>query len=245
MADTKMEFAVQMTCKSCEEAVKAALNVPGINSVYVDVPNEVVIVETSLPSSNVHKLLESTGKLIVFRGFGGQEQAPTSHQGAAVVVMKGSGPVNGLLRMVQVSSNECVIEGTIDGLTPNKEHLLKIHDHGDLSNGCESCGDVYNVMMSKNGKSVSHSLPPVGDIAALQSDGSGRISFQTKSERVKVYDVIGRSMILHSSIPSVYGTRRLMCGIIARSAGLFQNTKKVCTCDGVTIWDEAASQRQK
>lgn len=38
---------------------------------------------------------------------------------------------------------------------------------------------------------------------------------------------------------------RLMCGIIARSAGLFQNTKKVCTCDGVTIWDEAASQQQQ
>jgi copper chaperone for superoxide dismutase len=31
----------------------------------------------------------------------------------------------------------------------------------------------------------------------------------------------------------------MTCGIIARSAGLFQNPKKVCTCDGVTIWDEA------
>ena len=30
----------------------------------------------------------------------------------------------------------------------------------------------------------------------------------------------------------------MACGIIARSAGLFQNPKKVCACDGVTIWDE-------
>lgn len=31
---------------------------------------------------------------------------------------------------------------------------------------------------------------------------------------------------------------RLACGIIARSSGLFQNTKKICACDGLTIWDE-------
>lgn len=32
---------------------------------------------------------------------------------------------------------------------------------------------------------------------------------------------------------------RLSCGIIARSAGLFQNSeKKICSCDGVTIWNE-------
>lgn len=30
-----------------------------------------------------------------------------------------------------------MIEGTIDGLTPNEEHFLKVHDYGDLSNGCE------------------------------------------------------------------------------------------------------------
>ena len=71
---------------------------------YVDVPNEIVIIESSLPSSDVHKLLESTGKLVVFRGFGGCDQAPpTHHHGATVVAMKGCGPVSGLLRMVQVS----------------------------------------------------------------------------------------------------------------------------------------------
>lgn len=29
------------------------------------------------------------------------------------------------------------------------------------------------------------------------------------------------------------------CAIIARSAGIFQNKKKFCTCDGVSQWDEA------
>lgn len=31
---------------------------------------------------------------------------------------------------------------------------------------------------------------------------------------------------------------RLACGIIARSAGLFQNPKQICACDGVTLWEE-------
>lgn len=35
-----------------------------------------------------------------------------------------------------------------------------------------------------------------------------------------------------------YYNFRLACGIIARSAGILQNYKKICACDGVTIWDE-------
>lgn len=31
---------------------------------------------------------------------------------------------------------------------------------------------------------------------------------------------------------------RLSCGIISRSAGIFENQKQVCACDGVTIWEE-------
>lgn len=30
----------------------------------------------------------------------------------------------------------------------------------------------------------------------------------------------------------------MACGIIARSAGLFQNPKQICSCDGLTIWEE-------
>jgi len=31
---------------------------------------------------------------------------------------------------------------------------------------------------------------------------------------------------------------RLACGIIARSAGVFENPKTICACDGVSLWDE-------
>lgn len=79
---------------------------------------------------------------------------------------------------------------------------------------------------------------------------------------VKVWDIIGRSIVITESeddlgtgateISKVDGDsgERLACGIIARSAGLFENTKKICACDGLTLWDEknkplAGSSRQQ
>lgn len=43
----------------------------GIKKVSVNLSDELVIVESSLPSSEVQQKLESTGRLVVFRGYGG------------------------------------------------------------------------------------------------------------------------------------------------------------------------------
>ena len=43
----------------------------GVRHVYVNLEDEVVLVETVLPSGQVQGLLEGTGRLVVFRGFGG------------------------------------------------------------------------------------------------------------------------------------------------------------------------------
>ena len=79
----------------------------GVRSVYVDVANEIVLVQSTLPSSTVQRHLEQTGKLVVFRGYGsggeGAGVAAPSHHGAAVSIMKWKGVVHGLARLVQVS----------------------------------------------------------------------------------------------------------------------------------------------
>ena len=43
----------------------------GIESSLVDLNNELVLVTTTLPSAIVTSLLQETGKLVVFRGYGG------------------------------------------------------------------------------------------------------------------------------------------------------------------------------
>lgn len=67
---------------------------------------------------------------------------------------------------------------------------------------------------------------------------------------LKVWDVIGRSLVIKEGVDDlgrgVAETSRVdgsagkgvACGIIARSAGLFDNPKKICACDGNTLWDE-------
>lgn len=60
-----------------------------------------------------------------------------SHHGAAVAILKGSSSEVGMVRMVQATPDQCVLEATIDGLTPGLDYKVKVHDYGDLSKGCD------------------------------------------------------------------------------------------------------------
>lgn len=58
-------------------------------------------------------------------------------------------------------------------------------------------------------------------------------------EKLRVADLIGRSIVL-------YGTEDksdtgLTAAVIARSAGVGENYKKLCSCDGTTIWESTNS----
>uniref|UniRef100_A0A8C2E9H3 Protein kinase D4 n=1 Tax=Cyprinus carpio TaxID=7962 RepID=A0A8C2E9H3_CYPCA len=75
----KLEFAVQMSCDSCVNAVKGVLERdPGVQSVHVDLAKEQVLVETALTSLQVQSLIESTGRRAVLKGMGGSETGETS-----------------------------------------------------------------------------------------------------------------------------------------------------------------------
>ncbi|KAG1222996.1 hypothetical protein G6F68_020474 [Rhizopus microsporus] len=70
--------------------------------------------------------------------------------------------------------------------------------------------------------------------------------------KIKVWDVIGRSIVitekeddLHPSSTDGHSGDGLLCGIIARSAGAFENTKIVCACNGNTLWEEARLQEKQ
>lgn len=46
------------------------------------------------------------------------------------------GKAKGVVRLVQVDNEQCVIDGTIDGLSPGS-HGLHVHECGDISQGCQ------------------------------------------------------------------------------------------------------------
>ncbi|CAH1792604.1 unnamed protein product, partial [Owenia fusiformis] len=223
-APTKVEFAVQMTCQSCVDTIQNALETQeGIKSVQINLAQEQVIVESTLTTTDVQRLIEATGRTAVVTGLGSASEK--KHLGAAVSMIGGSS-IQGVVRMVQSDADLCIIEGTVDGLQPGG-HSIAIHELGDLSKGCESCGDIFNP--DNRNKKIYGSL---GNITANER---GRATFRFENPTVKVWDIIGRSMMVKDDAET---TKRLACGIIARSAGLFQNSKKICACDGVTLWDE-------
>ncbi|KAM4565523.1 copper chaperone for superoxide dismutase [Fundulus diaphanus] len=242
---TKLEFAVQMTCESCAQKVRAALEgKPGVKSVSVDVSKEEVLVEAALTSAEVQSLIESTGRRAVLKGIGGSEQ----DLGAAVAMLSGAGSIQGVVRFLQLSEEHCLIDGTIDGLEPGP-HGLHVHTLGDLTQDCLSCGEHYNPFGKQHG-GPGDTERHVGDLGNIVAGPDGRASFRLEDSHLKVWDMIGRSLVVDSGeddlgqgghpLSKLTGNSgdRLACGIIARSAGLFQNPKKICACDGVTLWEE-------
>ncbi|KAM3920583.1 copper chaperone for superoxide dismutase [Leptodactylus fuscus] len=242
----KLEFAVQMTCEKCVRAVKSSLEgVAGVQNVNISLESEAVVVETTLPALEVQKLLESSGRRAVLKGMGSVE---SQNLGAAVAMLSGVGAIQGVVRFLQVSENNCIIDGTVDGLNPG-QHGIHIHEFGDLSMGCDSCGGHYNPEGNAHG-SPGQLDSHVGDLGNILADKSGRATFRFDNNRVKVWDIIGRSLVVdegeddlgrgthHLSKVTGNSGKGLTCGIIARSAGLFENVKQICSCDGITIWEE-------
>ncbi|XP_041842512.1 copper chaperone for superoxide dismutase-like isoform X2 [Melanotaenia boesemani] len=242
---TKLEFAVQMTCESCAEKVRAALEgKPGVTSVSIDVGKEEVLVECALTSAEVQALIESTGRRAVLKAIGGSER----DLGAAVAMLAGAGSIQGVVRFLQLSEGQCLIDGTIDGLDPGP-HGLHVHTLGDLTQDCLSCGEHYNPFERQHG-GPGDSERHVGDLGNIVAGPDGRASFRLEDGQLKVWDVIGRSLVVDAgeddlgrgghplSKQTGNSGERLACGIIARSAGIFQNPKRICACDGVTLWEE-------
>lgn len=144
----------------------------------------------------------------------------------------------------------CVVDGVIDGLAPGL-HGIHVHECGDISRGCESVGNHYNPRNVRHG-SPDNSIDKrhAGDLGNINADSDGRAKFRFVDKVISVSEIIGRSIVVteraddlgcgnneHSLLDGNSG-QRLACGIIARSAGILQNFKKICACDGVTIWDE-------
>ncbi|KAK4885506.1 hypothetical protein RN001_001777 [Aquatica leii] len=225
---TKIEFAVQMTCESCVKAVKESLfNVPGISNVDINLENNSVVVDTTLTTDQVLKHLQSSGKKAVVKGIEGIL--------AGVAVLDISKEIQGVVRFAQISSNTCIVDGTVDGLKPGK-YGLYIHESGDISQGCNSVGDCFN---PKNYDCSSSSNRAYSDLGIITAEANGRSSFRFQDNVINLSDVIGRSLVVteHSKGPDCIGNR-VTCGIIARSSSLFQNPKTICACDGISIWDE-------
>lgn len=234
---SKLEFDVNMTCGGCAASVRESLQKIGVHDAVIDVEKQIVVVETNIPITKVQEAIRSTGKVAVLKGFGSSEVPGIA---AAVSEIFGNSGIIGVVRFTQAADGACVIDGVIDGLKQGQNHRLRIHELGDLSNGCQSTGDVYDPHPTTSDRRGPRRYGSLGEIDV---DDGGRSVFRRTNDIVKVWDIIGRSLVVCSESPSkshggIEDCSRLACGIIARASGVAQNPKRICACDGVSVWDE-------
>ncbi|KAH9777559.1 Copper chaperone for superoxide dismutase /cytosolic [Citrus sinensis] len=223
------EYMVDMKCEGCVDAVKQKLQtVTGVKNVEVDLSNQVVRILGSSPLKTMTEALEQTGRKARLVGQGVPEDFLVS---AAVAEFKGP-DVFGVVRLAQVNMELARIEANFSGLSPGK-HGWSINEFGDLTKGAVSTGRVYNPKIEGSAKE------PLGDLGTVVADEKGEAFFSGVKEMLRVADLIGRSIV-------VYGTEDksdsgVTAAVIARSAGVGENYKKICACDGTIIWESSSN----
>ncbi|KAM0839459.1 hypothetical protein ACQ4PT_060301 [Festuca glaucescens] len=220
------EFMVDMKCEGCVTAVKNRLQtLEGIKNIEVDLSNQVVRVLGSLPVKIMLDALHQTGRDARLIGQGNPDDFLVS---AAVAEFKGP-VIYGVVRLAQVNMELTRVEATFSGLSPGK-HGWSINEFGDLTKGAESTGKVYNPPDYLSNK-------PLGDLGTLEAGENGEAQFSGSKEKLRVVDLIGRSVALYATEDR--SDSGIAAAVVARSAGVGENYKKLCTCDGVTIWESS------
>lgn len=82
-------------------------------------------------------------------------------------------------------------------------------------------------------------IQPLGDLRTLDAGDNGDAFFSGVREKLRVVDLIGRSIVVYATEDK--SDSGLTAAVIARSAGVGENYKRICTCDGTTIWESTNS----
>ncbi|XP_027335008.1 copper chaperone for superoxide dismutase, chloroplastic/cytosolic isoform X1 [Abrus precatorius] len=219
------EYMVDMKCEGCVNAVKNKLNeIKGVKNVEVDLGNQVVRILGSTPVKIMTEALEQTGRKARLIGQGVPEDFLIS---AAVSEFKGP-DIFGVVRLAQVNMELARIEASFSGLSPGK-HGWSINEFGDLTRGAASTGKTFNPINEENSKE------PLGDLGTLDANEKGEALYTGVKEKLRVADLIGRSVVIYATEDK--SKPGIAAAVVARSAGVGENYKRLCTCDGTTIWE--------
>jgi copper chaperone for superoxide dismutase len=134
--------------------------------------------------------------------------------------------------MVQVADDVTLVDLTLRGISPGT-YRASIREYGNLADGAASTGPVWS-------SSKSGSIPR-GALGTVQIGPDGRGSVFLDSP-FKVWEVIGHAMVVTKQSERdgepLRNDEDTVVGVIARSAGVWDNDKTVCSCTGKTLWEE-------
>lgn len=153
--------------------------------------------------------------------------------------------VRGLARMVEVSRTVTLVDLTLRGIAPGK-YRVTIREYGNLEDGASSAGPVWKGDMTGPESQKNQVRGDLG-IVEIGKDGRGAIFLDRPFQ---VWEVIGHAFVVTSQDEGAEGKplrndENTVVGVIARSAGMWDNDKTVCSCTGKTLWEERKDEVNK
>ena len=122
-------------------------------------------------------------------------------------------------------------------------YYITVRETGDIGRGAESTGAAWGREEEDDGDRGLRGY--WGEVEVRGEIGKGSIFLDRE---VRVSELIGRAMVVSKTSPeacrqgfSEHGEATVV-GVIARSAGVWENEKTVCSCSGKNVWEERKEQ---
>ncbi|MEP7028686.1 MAG: superoxide dismutase family protein [Candidatus Eisenbacteria bacterium] len=130
---------------------------------------------------------------------------------------------HGTVQFIAEKDGSVRVIADLDGLTPNAQHAMHIHEVGDCS-----APDAMSAKGHYNPEAKDHGLPPAedrhaGDLGNVTADGSGHAHYEVTVHNISLTGthnpVYGRAVIVHAKPddggqPTGNAGARLGCGVI-------------------------------
>ncbi len=236
-------FAVPLSCEDCIKDVSSSLyQLDGIHNVSANLADQLISITGTTAPSKIVSAIEATGRDAILRGSG-------KANSAAVCILETHAStvrdhVKGLIRMVQVAPDMTIVDMTLKGVSPGT-YDVTVRERGDISSGAASTGGVWDAVQAAQEKQPRIAKGVWGTIE-VNNSGLGSVFLDRP---VQIWEMIGRAIVV--SRRSDQGKPRevlekedvdTFVGVIARSAGVWDNDKTVCSCSGKTVWEERKEQ---
>ncbi|KAL8677995.1 MAG: hypothetical protein Q9186_005625 [Xanthomendoza sp. 1 TL-2023] len=245
-------FSVPLECDACINDIKGALSkVDGITSTTFSLPHRLISITSTTPPSTLISTIQSTGRDAILRGSGTPNSAavcileiPPSSSSSSPFTPPNSNsnsnstpprskssqninsPVRGLARLITLSEKLTLLDLTLTAV-PTGRYTISIRKTGDISRGKASLGSIYK---GENGDRE-------GELGVVSIDEQGRGNLVVEIGGWRVWELVGRGMCVER-IDAHGAAEVVVVGVVARSAGVWENEKVVCGCSGKTVWEE-------